>query len=314
MGIDHAAFLRSRIPRRPLSSLVAQLVPGGRVVAARRLKGGIDSAVHRVEIEAPAGRTAVVVRRFDTAPAWYDPARLAREHEVLEALAPTPVPAPVPLLADPEGEHLGVPTLVLSCLPGRSILPVGDRRWALDLAGGLALVHDQGSRIAPEPWLLDWQQEVMPDSYRGHPDAARIWAALGPWRAALVEQPQCLCHHDFHPGNTVWRRGRLTGIVDWSGGAQGWPGFDLAYCRLDTFLQLGPVPAGAVAAAYQAVRGGVPAHGPAWDLVAALRALPDPEPWLACYLDLGVPLDQAGLWARLRAFIDAALDALPPAP
>ena len=43
-------------------------------------------------------------------------------------------------------------------------------------------------------------------------------------------------HDDFWPGNTVWYRGRLTGVIDWTYGEVGDPRTDVAQCRLDLAL------------------------------------------------------------------------------
>jgi homoserine kinase type II len=198
--------------------------------------------------------------------------------------------------------------MVLSCLPGKAIAPKGDAAWAKQLAAVLAAIHDLPGDREPEPWLCDWQQAVAPEAYRRHPVADRIFAALEPWRASLKRLPRTFTHHDFHPGNTLWQRSHLTGVVDWGQAALGWAGYDLAYCRLDVHLQLGPQAAHRLVQAYAAENGRPPEHVDAWDAVAALRALPDVEPWLACYHDLGQRgLNPALVEARHRVFVDAAL-------
>lgn len=35
----------------------------------------------------------------------------------------------------------------------------------------------------------------------------------------------------LHPGNVLWRRGRLTGVVDWQSACIGPPSIDIAHCR-----------------------------------------------------------------------------------
>lgn len=277
-----------------------------------RLRGGIEASTHRVDLVTAGGSALpVVVRRFDAGLEWWDPGRLKTEWDVLESLRGKGVGAPEALLLDAEGIYLGVPALVLSCLPGRAVAPAGDAAWARQLAVALASVHDLAADREPEAWLLDWQQDSPPGGYRQHPLAEQIFAALAPGRAALASSPRALAHNDFHPGNTLWQRSHLTGVVDWAQAAQGWPLYDLAYCRLDVHLQLGPQAARRVTLAYQAETGVAIDHLPAWDAVAALRALPDVEPWLTCYHDLGQPgLNLPLVAARHQAFVTAALRAL----
>lgn len=288
------------------------LAPGSTVRGVTRLRGGIEASTHRVDLLTPTGAALpVVVRRFDAGLDWWDPARLKTEWEVLESLAGKGLPAPEPLLLDAEGIYLGVPTMVLSCLPGRATSPAGDASWARQLAAALAAVHDLPGDRDPEVWLLDWQQDAPPAGYRAHPLAERIFAALGPWRAVMAASPTTLAHHDFHPGNTLWQRSRLSGVVDWGQAARGWAGYDVGYCRLDIHLQLGPQAARRFSQAYEAETGGLPDHLPAWEAVAALRALPDVEPWLTCYHDLGQPgLSLPLVAARHQAFVGSALRSL----
>jgi aminoglycoside phosphotransferase (APT) family kinase protein len=127
-------------------------------------------------------------------------------------------------------------------------------------------------------------------------------------RAEMAQEPPVLAHYDFHPGNTLWRRGRLTGVVDWLSAASGWASADVAYCRLDLTLQLGAEVGDRFAAAYSAVVGRPREHAIAWDAAAALRALPAPGGWLRGYHDLGRgDLTLPTVEARLDAFIASAL-------
>jgi len=63
-------------------------------------------------------------------------------------------------------------------------------------------------------------------------------AAVADFRPATVESRlgtaplqsgQIVCHNDFAPYNSVFRRGRLTGIIDWDVVAPGAPSWDLAF-------------------------------------------------------------------------------------
>ena len=285
------------------------VLPGGRVAAVRRLKGGIVSSTHRIDVEtASGGRAALVVRRFDPARPWFTADLLTQEWTVLEFLRGTPVPAPEPLLLDGSGEYLGVPALVISCLPGRPAVARSEPWWCRRLAEALAAVHDQAPRGDPDPELIDWQGSAPGEVQRRDPRADRIFAALAPARDEMAREPQAFCHYDFHPGNTLWQRGRLTGVVDWMSAASGWPASDVAYCKLDLTLQLGPEAGVRFASAYAAVAGRPLEHAAAWDAAAALRALPSPASWLAGYHDLGrrdLTLEVAE--HRLDAFIEDAL-------
>jgi aminoglycoside phosphotransferase (APT) family kinase protein len=289
--------------------LVAAVLPGGRPAGVHRLKGGVVSSTHRIDVStASGGWAAVVVRRFDRGRPWYADDLLRREWAVLERLRETPVPAPEPLLLDLAGEYLGSPTLVLSCLPGRPAIAHSEPRWCRRLAEGLALIHQQSPWGEPDPELVDWQGSAPGEVQRGDRRADRIFEALAPLRAQMVGEPKVFAHYDFHPGNTLWQQGRLTGVVDWLSAASGWAGADVAYGKLDLTLQLGPEAGDRFAAAYSAVVGRPLEHAAAWDATAALRALPSLAPWLEGYHDLGrrdLTVEEVG--RRLDAFIAIAL-------
>jgi hypothetical protein len=40
-----------------------------------------------------------------------------------------------------------------------------------------------------------------------------------------------LIHRDFHPGNVLWHRGQVSGVVDWQSASIGPASIDVANCR-----------------------------------------------------------------------------------
>jgi aminoglycoside phosphotransferase (APT) family kinase protein len=63
--------------------------------------------------------------------------------------------------------------------------------------------------------------------------AAEIYAGPPPTRPAV------LVHGDFHPGNVLWRRGRISGVVDWQAACTGLAVTDVAHCRVN-LMTFGP--------------------------------------------------------------------------
>jgi hypothetical protein len=45
--------------------------------------------------------------------------------------------------------------------------------------------------------------------------------------------PAVLVHRDFHPGNVLWRRGAVSGVVDWQAACTGPAAADVAHCRVN---------------------------------------------------------------------------------
>jgi aminoglycoside phosphotransferase (APT) family kinase protein len=296
-------LLRRRPPAAALR-WAAAAVGGGRVVRVRPLASGW-LANHAVDVADPSGGVHRLVLRRWARRGWEvdDPTfTAAREAAVLELLAATPVPAPRLVAADPDGAACDVPALLLTRLPGRPPGPAADPRR---LVGGLAAV-------LPAIHAVDGAAAALPAFHRFYDPASQVppaWSDLpGLWAQALEVAAgppppgaSCLIHRDYHPGNTLWERGRLVGVVDWNFGSWGPPSFDLGHMRVNLALDLGMGWADEFLAAYQALTGFE--YHPWWDVAAVvdLDLIPDPAPPPAAELE------------RVEAFVAAALGRLGPA-
>jgi hypothetical protein len=113
-------LLRRRPPAAALRWAAAPFGPGSRVVAVRPLSSAW-LANHAVDVADPAGATHRLVLRRWARPGWQDEDpdfTPAREAVILDLLAPTPVPAPELVAADPDAAACDVPALLLTRLPG----------------------------------------------------------------------------------------------------------------------------------------------------------------------------------------------------
>lgn len=106
-------------------------------------------------------------------------------------------------------------------------------------------------------------------------------------RELLTRAPAVLTHYDFWSGNTLWRGGVLTGVVDWSGGGLGPRGFDVGWCRLDLYLLYGEPIAGMFLDAYETASNSALPDRLVWDLWAVARSYEQVESWAPNYRDLG---------------------------
>jgi aminoglycoside phosphotransferase (APT) family kinase protein len=82
-------------------------------------------------------------------------------------------------------------------------------------------------------------------------------------------------HRDFHPGNVLWARGRVSGVVDWANACRGPAGCDVATCAGNLIDLGGPGVAARFVAAYEAVTG--QHHDPYWEIASVLEH--GPSPW-----------------------------------
>ncbi len=249
------------------------------------LEGGQHAVTWRIDTENPV--FSAVVREFPVA----DSAG-AREQRVLRTLDGLMGLAPVLLGGDFNAEWSERPTSVISWLDGQAdITPSDPERWAHELGCALAVVHALPSeRLAGLPTVFDrsgGSQDVL-----NGPLAAEVRSR---W-TQVTAAPQVLTHYDYWSGNVVWRDGRLTGIVDWSGGARGPRGFDLGWCRLDLVLLFGEQLADVFLSAYEVTIGQTIGDMVLWDGWAIARSHDAVETWALNYAPLGrTDLDETEL-------------------
>jgi aminoglycoside phosphotransferase (APT) family kinase protein len=262
--------------------------PSAVVLGAERLEGGQHADTWRVDTENPA--SSVVVRQFPVG----DPAPLC-EQRVLRALDGLGGLAPLPLGGDLDGRWSKSPTSLVSWLEGQpDITPADPGEWARELGRALAAVHAvPAERLAELPSVFDCSggsEEIL-----GGPLAAEVRSR---W-PEVVASPEVLTHYDFWSGNVVWRDGRLTGIVDWSGGARGPRGFDLGWCRLDLVLLFDEQVADDFLEAYESAARQAVGEARLWDYWAVARSADAVGSWAPNYLPLGrADLDENELRRR----------------
>jgi aminoglycoside phosphotransferase (APT) family kinase protein len=221
------------------------------------------------------------------------------------------VPTPEPVAVDEAGDWFGTPALVISRLPGRAALqPPRSDDWMREIARALVALSCAD--------LLRARREL--------PAQAKHWTWTPPdttgWGKVYeraVERAQALlkkrsrarvvCHADFHPGNMLFERDKLSGIVDWSEMKIGGPSRDLSYCRTELSLLFGVEAAERLRSAYTEVSGIAPVDVPLWDLLCALSARRWSHTWLAPYGEQGRrDLTLRQFRARLAAFTARALE------
>ena len=121
----HAVDFRRRRPSSETLNWVER-VTWARVVAWRRMTGGISSVVHRLTID---HGTAALVRH---------------ETAILRAVYDAGLPAPELVAAEADGrESDGHPAVLMRCLPGRvDLTPADPEGWLRQIAAMAARIHD----------------------------------------------------------------------------------------------------------------------------------------------------------------------------
>jgi aminoglycoside phosphotransferase (APT) family kinase protein len=224
-------LLRSRPPGDALAWAGAAL--GATVVSARALRGGMSSAVHALTVAFPGGRTERVVLRRYVRPEVNaeEPGIVDREDRALRFVQGLDVPTPRVLATDPDGTEADVSALLMSHLPGRvEWSPPDMERWLFRLARLLPRVHV----AVPRSLVIRPFEPYAQECYDPPPWARRpaVWArATEIFHDPPPPDPAVFIHRDFHPGNVLWRRGSVTGLVDWQSASMGPASVDVGHCR-----------------------------------------------------------------------------------
>ena len=256
------AELPVELRRVPVPELVRRWIgrsTRSRVVSVRRMPGASSTAVHAVRL---ADGRACVLRRY----AWEgfrteEPDAPTREIAALEYAHRHQLPVPVVIAADPSGNDVGdgIPALLMARLPGRAHA-APDVGALAALAARVHAVSGAGLEYHYFPWCRD--TSTAPPRASRHPD---LWQqALHLWRTAQPAYQARFIHRDLHPGNVLWSRGALTGVVDWANACSGPAGIDIATCRWNLSEWAGAEAGTAFVAAYERLTGRP--HHPYWDV------------------------------------------------
>ena len=289
---------------------VERVVGGSaRVIAVRRLRGGIASVVHRLRLDVGGGGPRDVVLRRWTRDDWGDTRELvADEVRVLTALERCDIGVAVPRLlgASVTGDDAGgSPALVMDHLPGRIHLRPGDgdrSGWLGQMATTAARIHALDIEAKPFESWMDTDQ-LRPPSDTRRPDlwdrAHEVLRAQPPgFRPAFV-------HRDYQHFNLLWVRNRMTAVLDWGSACSGPTDIDIGHCRLNLAVLFSPEWADEFLRRYEAEAGR--RVDPWWDL-AELCVYGDSWPQFIPVQVAGRrEVDTKAMTARVEAVVEATL-------
>ncbi len=296
--------MRLPVPRETLDWVARQVGRTARVVAVRRMYGGSSTAMHAVDVADARGvrLRRMVLRRF-IRPNWKYPGLARREALVLAALERARYPAPRLVALDDGPAECDARAVLMTRLPGRvELAPKNIDSWLRRMAEALPPIH----AIAPPDGLHRYRPYYDPRA-RDVP----LWSKeRRAWREVLdlarSRQPRTtprFIHRDYHPGNILWQRGRITGVVDWISAAAGPPEIDIAHCRVN-LVRLHSLQAADRFLAHYAAATGTRAEGyaPYWDAIALADSGRNPR--IDTQLERGAPsgLTAAKMRRRLDEF------------
>jgi Ser/Thr protein kinase RdoA (MazF antagonist) len=287
------------------TALAEAVAAGARVTRLRRLTGGAGGTdAYDVTLDRVPHRVAVKIYRDGDGTAPSEWSRLQFAQRVA-------APVPKPIAADLESVWFGRPAIVMSRLPGRpDVTPKVVDSWVAALAQTLAQFHQtaldgfEGALPRP-PWTEPWQ----PAAGEHDPLTAAAVSAVTA-RLPSLSPERVFTHGDFHPGNVLWHRGHLSGVVDWSAARLDARWSEVAYCRADVCLLLGPDIADRLAHAYSDIVGSTSDELAVYDVMWVVNMRNHAEVALEAYRGQGYAPNYQLSLSRLDEQLRRALERL----
>ena len=162
----------------------------------------------------------------------------------------------------------------------------------------LARIHQ--NPVLPDDilFLMDVNKETLwflrggiPDYMEAHPDGEFVRHAVIDLLADADLSRKTLVHTDFWTDNLLWDGREIIAVLDWEEAGYGDPAIDVAYCRMDMWLNgMGRDAADRCLRVYEEAVGREVENLPLWELAATVRPMFTPS-WLKDVRD------------ELRAFI-----------
>lgn len=291
-----------------LLSLLEIIEPDSEFVAIHSLEGDFSNSTHLVEgKKSNSSSFQVVTRRYAIFGDYDRGEKARREFRTLQLLVSHGVAVPEPLYLDDAGKILGTPGIVTRFMPGRLIMKQPyPARWAKTLAKTLAGIHTVSITNSDTSFLLDGNSEVLwflkskdsvPEYISNHPKGMALWEAITEYLPKQIMVKPSLVHIDYWSGNILWDKGVISAVVDWEEAAQGDPGIDVAYCRMDMILCGMSEAAEEFLAVYEKETGKPVSNLGLWELAAAVRPMFNPEGWIS----------ESPSKERFADFVDAAI-------
>ena len=272
--------------------IIWAVFPDLQLVSLTPASAAFTNLVHILRCESEDGNAVrLVVKRMSDDP---DPERATADFYGLRIARRHGIPAPEPLYLDRTGELLGLPGIVSGFVDGEQVAnPEDVRAWTTDIARILLRVHDINLDAEDRRYIYDGREMGLyfleghwPASMERHPLADPIFDAVCELRREIRSLRPTLLHMDYWPGNILWRKGRISALLDWDAASYGDPALDVAYFRMNMYLRGIKSAADMFLDFYESESGPVENLG-FWELACAARPLPHPERWIPASREMG---------------------------
>ena len=298
-----------RLTARAIAAILDALGHSGAAYAVEPLPGSYSNFTLLLRIErAGTAPRKIVIRRYnpENDEAGHD--KPSCEFHALRLLRAHGLPVPPPLLLDDDGSLLGLPGIITEYRPGCQIEPpTAAPRWgdmAATNARMLARIHQTPYSAADKAFLMNDDVEVawfiksgeIPDYMRADPDGEMVWHLVNAhWQQRRLATPR-FQHTDYWSGNILWLGDEISVVLDWEEAGYGDPACDVAYARMEYYLEGLPDAAETFLQVYQAETGWQLPNLAISELAASARPMTDPGGWFT----------RPHMEARFRQFITKA--------
>lgn len=232
--VEATRALPSPIPPADALAWVAAAAGARTVASVERMPGGASLAMHRVTVTFADGSSARLVLRRYVRPDQIaqDSEVAAHEAAVLQLVERIATPTPRLIGVDPTGELTGTPAVLMTELPGRPEWAAG-QRWMRQLVDVLIDVHDidAGEASMVRRFSVYAQESYALPKWATKP---AVWErAIEIFHGPVLDKDRTFIHRDFYPGNVLWHRRTLSGLVDWEAASVGPRSMDVAHGRIN---------------------------------------------------------------------------------
>ena len=206
------------------------LLPHVKYKSSRILEGGVSSEVFLIVVESKKGEEKIVLRTEGGPPAENS---IKTEYLLLEKLHQTKVPCAKPIHLDHSKEILDKDFMLMTYLEGTIEIPkIKNFGFLNKMVGILKNIHNVDTKILP---TLPCRFDPTYDLFEFLPNEKinkELKAILKGYDTSYSGKP-VLLHGDFWPGNILWTKDEISGVLDWEYAAIGDPVSDLAVASLE---------------------------------------------------------------------------------
>lgn len=263
------------------------LSKSGTIKLIERLKGSSSTTLYKITTESDA----FVLRLYDNEKWLKEEPDLAK-HEAAslnKAASKATLNTPKVIAVDESGVDCGVPTVLMSHVPGNVYLePQNLDDWLKELARVLVELH----QIDPKDFKWGFFRFTEPSeleipSWTKQPE---LWKkGIEMVKDSPPAYNETFIHRDYHPVNVLWEDNCITGVVDWVNACRGPQAIDVGHCRNNLVCLFGVEAADAFLKYYQTFSGNTFQYDPYWDLVCYFDFVyPGPVGVYQGWLDFGI--------------------------